>query len=190
VQRATEGENVIDTKVRVQLTLVNAARIPPREAVTLGIEVGKVDDTASQLIAWVAESRGRTADQNLSHEQDGRMTARLVFEVPLAAADGLVAKFKQSGMVRAQTSSRNPQVPEGELATAKLDVTLSNAQLIVPSNEGIGAQFRTGLSASFKAISFSLIMVIVGLCVALPWALIIWGAVKLVRRMRRKPASA
>jgi hypothetical protein len=134
-------------------------------------------------------ARGRTVDENIAREPSGRITARVVIDVPLAAAPAVVAQLREIGLVRAQQSARNVQVPEGALAVARVDVTLANAELIVPSNEGLGAQLRSGLSASFKAISVSLVMVVVGLCVVLPWALVIWVVWKVVKRARAKPAT-
>jgi hypothetical protein len=190
VVRAQESENVIDSKVRLQVSLIFQARIPPRETITLGMEVDDVDKTATLLAARVAESKGRTVESHLARERSGRMTAKLVFDVPLATASALVDKFKAFGIVRAQQSARNPQVPDGDLAIARLDVTLSNAELIVPHDEGIWSQIRKGLSTSFIAISWSLIVVIVGLSFVLPWTLLIYAIYKIVTRMRRKALPA
>jgi hypothetical protein len=86
-------------------------------------------------------------------------------------------------------SVRNPQVPDSDLAIARLDVTLSNADLIVPSDEGIWAQIRKGLRTSFIALSWSLVVVTIGLCFVLPWAVVGLGSYVIIRRMRRKPVA-
>ena len=140
VTRSQDDENVIDSKVRVQVALIDQARIPPRETITLGIEVGDVDQVTAA--------------------------------------------------VRAQQSTRNPQVPDGKLAIARLEVTLSNAELIVPSDGGLLAQVRTGLATSFTAISWSLTVVIVGLCFVLPWALVLYAVYRVIARIRRKASPA
>lgn len=188
VTRSQDDENVIDSKVRLQVALIDQARIPPREIITLGIEVADVDQTTVALAALVNESNGRTVESHLAHERSGRVTSKVVFDVPLATATGLVEKFKSSGMVRAQQSTRNPQVPDGNLAVARLEVTLSNTELIVPSDGGLLTQIRTGLSTSFAAISWSLVVVIVGVCFVLPWAIVLYIAYRLVARFRRKAA--
>ena len=141
---------------------------------------------SAALSTLVGENKGRTVESHLAHERSGRVTAKQVFDVPLAAAAGLVEKFKATGVVRVQQSSRNPQVPDGELAIARLDVTLSNAELIVPRDEGLWSQIRKGLSTSFIAISWSLIVVIVGLCFLLPWTVVVYTVYKIVSRIRRK----
>ena len=58
---------------------------------------------------------------------------------------------------------RNPQVPEGSLSIARIDVTLSNALLIVPSDQGIGLTMRKALSYSLTALSYVLMFLIMGL---------------------------
>jgi hypothetical protein len=186
---AQDSENVIDTKVRLQVTFLSVDRIAPRETVILGIEVANVDQTMAILTALVNDAKGRTVDAKMAHERSGRVTGKLIFEVPLAAAAGLVEHFKSSGTVRVQDAFRNAQVPEGRLSTARLEVTLSNVDLIVPSDEGLWPKIRTGLSTSFVALSWSLTVVIVGVCFVLPWALIGYGLYRLVVWMRRKPAS-
>ncbi|MBI2930456.1 MAG: hypothetical protein HYY16_02295 [Planctomycetes bacterium] len=192
VERAAQTQNVIETKVRLQITLIDAKQIPPRETTTLRIETDQVIEVSSQISALISEVKGVMVQQDLAHEANGRMRGYFVFDVPLAAAPSVVQKLRAAGTVRSQQSSRNPQVPDSDLATARLDLTISNAELIVPPGEGFGAQIRSGLQTSFKAISVSLIMVVVGLCVVLPWGLVLWGGWKLIARLRRKapPAAA
>jgi hypothetical protein len=188
VQRAPDSDNVVDSKVRRQVTIIPASRVVPRETMTFGVETSDVDRAVERLVALAAELKGRTVDQNVSREPNGRVTARVVIDVPLSSSIAAQSRTRELGIVRAQQSARNPQVPEGALAVARIDVTLANAELIVPSNEGIGAQLRSGLSASFKAISISLVMITVGLCVILPWALVVFAVWKIVKKMRAKQA--
>ena len=105
--------------------------------------------------------------------------------MPLTAAPGLVAKFKSAGTVRVQQSSRDPQAPDGKYATARLDVTLSNTDLIVAKDDGLWPQVRRGLSVSVAVLLMSVTWVVFGLCVVLPWALVAYGGYRLVRRLFR-----
>ena len=66
-------------------------------------------------------------------------------------------------------------------------MTLSNAELIVPSDDGVWPQVRRGLSWSFTALAWSLSWIIVGLCVVLPWALVLYAFYRVVLRLRRRP---
>jgi hypothetical protein len=189
VTRAPESENVLDSKLRLQVSLINLSRVAPRENIVLGIEVTNVDATAASLAAQVGQSQGRVVESHVAHERNGRVTAKLVFAVPLAAAAGLAEKFQQTGIVRVRNSSQNPQVPDSSLAIARIDVTLSNADLIVPSDEGLWPQIRKGLSTSFVALSWSLTVVIVGVCFVLPWVVVAYAVYRVVARFRRRPAD-
>jgi hypothetical protein len=191
VTRAPDGDNVLDSIVLLKVALINLTNIQPRETVTLGIEVADVDQAAAALTNYVTQVNGRAEQSRMAHEPNGRVTAKLVFDVPLVPAAGVVEKFKATGTVRAQQSTQNPQIPESALAVARLEVTLSNSDLIVPSDEGIWAQVRKGLKTSFVAISWSLIVVIIGVCAVLPWVVVIYAVYVVVRRLRRKsPATA
>jgi hypothetical protein len=118
------------------------------------------------------------------------VTARVVYEVPLAAASGLVERFKTAGIVRVYQSARDPHVPDTRFATARLEVTVSNADRIVGQNAGIWPQVRRGLSYSASVLLTSVTWVVFGLCVVLPWALVGYGGYRLVRRSRRGGAVA
>jgi hypothetical protein len=187
VNRAPESQNVTDAKVLFKTTLVSAASIKPRDTVTLGVEVADVDATRAVFAAQVAEVHGRTVDEQVGHERSGRVTGRLIYDVPLSAAPGLVEQFKKAGTVRMQQATRNPQAADGKLALARLDVTLSNAELIVPKDEGVWPQVRKGLSYSMYFLSLSVTWLIFGLCVVLPWALVGYGGYRVVRRLSRTP---
>src|SRR5207245_1832498 len=115
--------------------------------------------------------------------REGQVTAALVYDVPLATAPGLVEKLKAAGILRGLRAQRNLQVPDSKLAVARLDVTLSNAELIVPTDDGVWPQIRTALQVSFKAIAWSLALVIIGLCVVLPWAVVVYGGYVFTMRL-------
>ncbi|MBV9123106.1 MAG: DUF4349 domain-containing protein [Planctomycetes bacterium] len=189
VVRAADGENLVDNKVRLQVNFLNRDRIPPRETVILGLEVPDVDQASAAFTALTAENQGRVVESHVAHERSGRMTARLVLVAPQTSAAGLIEQLKGKGTLRVYQSSRNPQVPEGALATTRIEVTLSNADLIVPRDEGLWNQVRKGLSWSFTALAFSLSWVIVGLCVLLPWAVVLYLVYRIVLRFRRRPGT-
>jgi hypothetical protein len=190
VTRAPDGDNLTDAKVLFRAALVSAARVKPRETTTLALEVSDVDAATAVFGAQVAEAKGRVADSQAAHERAGRVTARLVYDVPLAAAPGLVEKFKGAGVARVQQSSRDPQAPDGRFATARLDVTLSNSDLIVPKDDGLWPQVRRGLSFSAAVLLMSVTWVVFGLCVVLPWAVVGYGGYRLFRRLVPRPAAA
>lgn len=182
------GTHVTESKVLIRVTFVNALRLKPRETATLAIEVENVDTTAAAFGSYVSDAKGRVVDSQVAAERDGRVTARLVYDLPLAAAPGVIERFKKDGKVRVQQSARDPQASDGKFAIARLDVTLSNQDLIVSPDSGVGPQVRKGLSFSLTALLSSLSWLIFGLFVILPWALIGYAAYRLVRYLVRKPA--
>ncbi|HEY7159358.1 MAG TPA: DUF4349 domain-containing protein, partial [Gemmataceae bacterium] len=188
--RAAENENVIDSKVRWQVTFLNQANIPPRETYVYGVEVSDVDRTAAALSALVNERQGRILKADVSRERNGRVTGKLVYDVPMAKAREVHDHLQASGHVRVQQSAKHPEVPDSPLAMARLDVTLSNVELLVPSDEGFWPKIRQGLSFSFMALAWSLMVVIVGVCFLLPWVLVIWAIYRMIVRMRRRSTPA
>jgi glycine cleavage system regulatory protein len=189
VNRAPDGPNLTDAKVLFKASLTSAAALLPRETVKLGIEAPDVDATAALLAAQVADVQGRTVVSQVNHDGSGRVTGHLVYDVPLSAAPGLVDRFKGAGTVRVHETNRQPQADEGKLATARIDVTVSNAELIVSGNDGLWPQVRKGLSYSVAVLSLSVTWLIFGLCVVLPWALVGYGGYRLVRRLFRAPPA-
>jgi glycine cleavage system regulatory protein/predicted anti-sigma-YlaC factor YlaD len=190
VTRVPENETALNSKVHLQVTLLDAARIPPREATSLGIETADVDAATSLFASIVRDAGGRTAESHAARERNGKVTAKLVFYVPLASAAEVVDRFKSAGVVRVQEKERNPQVADGPLAVARLDVTLSNSDLILAPDQGMWPQIRKGLTTSFVGLSWSLTVVIIGVLFVLPWVLVIYAVYRMVRWMRRTPQSA
>jgi hypothetical protein len=188
VTRAPESENVTDAKVLYKAALLSAARLKPREVTAVTVEVGDVDQTAAAFAAYVAEAKGRQADSQFTRERSGKVTAKLVFEVPLPAAAGLVERFKAAGVVRAYQSVKNLQASDGKFATARIEVTVTNREAIISDDASIWPQVRRGLAVSASVLLTSLTWVIFGLCVVLPWAVIAFVAYRLVRR-RIRPAT-
>jgi anti-sigma factor RsiW len=190
VGRVPEGENVTDGKVRFKVELLQPTAIPPREVITLALEVADVEGALAVLNAQVKEIAGRTVDSQVGQERNGRVTARVIADVPLTAEAGLTARLKSAGVVRVQRVTRNPQAPEGKLAVARLDVTFSN-EVLLPRDEGLLAQVRNGLSFSLRGLSLSVSWLIVGVLFLLPWVLLVYAVVWLLRRLwRPEPAPA
>lgn len=136
----------------------------------------------------VKTNAGRTGAGQINQERSGRVSALLRFDVPFAARDELLRQMRGIGAPLLQTATRNPQAPDGELATAHFDLTLASTGPIVPSDEGLWPQVRTSLYYSFKLLVWSLMFIILGLLSILPWVLVVWAGYKLVTRWRKKPA--
>src|SRR5262249_9987589 len=151
--------------------------------VMLGIEVSEVEKTAATLAKVVAENNGRLIESHDSHNPNGQKNSKLIFDVPLASAGTLVTQLKNVGTVRSQQATRNTDVPEHDLAGARLDVVLSNVGPIVSNDDGLWNSIRAALYFSFKGFSWSLMMVIIGLLFVLPWAAVSYTIYRVVARM-------
>jgi hypothetical protein len=188
VARAEESVNVTDTKVLYRTTFLAAARLAPRETTTVGVEVADVDAARAAIAAQVAEAKGTVADARETREANGRATAVLVLDVPAAAAPGVVEALKRAGTVRRFETVRNPKAADGRFALARVEATVTNADLIVPPDDGLWPQVRRGLAYSVTALLASLTWLIFGLFVVLPWAAVAYLVYRLVRRLARRPA--
>lgn len=186
--RAQDVERVIDSKKRLNLTLLNIATIAPREVYTLQVEVEPVDAAVGALEALAAEFKGRIIDSRHNRGAGGRNVSHLTIDVPLASARGAADKVKALGLLRVFETTRNPQAPEGDLALGRLTVTLANPSQLVDAESGPWARIKGGLSVGLTALSWSLTLVIVGLCFLVPVGLIVWLGRKLYQRSKAKPA--
>lgn len=135
------------------------------------------------VAAQVAEAKGRQVDSQVTRDRSGRVTAKIVADVPLAAAAGVAERVKGAGIVRVSQTARDPQAPDGRFALARLDITLTNAEAIVAPDDGVWPQVRKGLMYSASVLLTSLTWVVFGLCVVLPWAVVGYFGYRVARRL-------
>ncbi len=184
--RAQDANNVVDSKLRMVLSVMDVANVPPRETLNLTIEVDDVD----KALAAVRGMGGRVVESHVTRERSGRITGTIVIDLPLASAGGAADRISALGTVRAAEASKNSSVPDGPTAVARLNVVVSNSESIVPSDRGVWPQVKKGLSTSFVAATWSLNFILIGACVLVPWALLGWGGWRVYRRLRKKAATA
>ncbi|MBI4563498.1 MAG: DUF4349 domain-containing protein [Planctomycetes bacterium] len=181
----SEAENAVDSKIKVQLSIVSAAALGPRETFTLAVEVTDVDAVIAQVISWIPKD-GRKVESHLSRERN-RVVGRLSMEVPLKEAPALAERIKATGILRVYEAAQNRQIPLGTLSLARINLTLSTESLL-GGEAGLWEQIKGGLRSSFAAAGWSLKLIVIGLLFVLPWALIVWVAWKAVKRFRSRPA--
>jgi hypothetical protein len=184
--RAQDSDTVTDSKVLLNLRLFDAANIPARETVRMGLEVGDVDAAAK---AVEAAFRGRIADTRHSRAATGQRESVLSIDVPLAELPAAIERIKAAGNVLDQTETRNTDVPDNALAVGRLEVRLSN-EVLVAHTSGPWANVKRGLGISLQAASWSLMLIMIGVCFVLPLLLAVWTAVKIHRKLRPKPVAA
>ncbi|MFO0938929.1 MAG: DUF4349 domain-containing protein [Gemmataceae bacterium] len=182
VVRAPEAEVMTDAKVLYRVTLSSTERITPREKLVLASEVSEVNPVVAVLNSYVREINGVIVDES-SIQDRGKVTTRVIYQVPLAAASGLAEKVKAAGILRVSNSSRDANAPDGKFALARVEVTLSNEERIVAPEDGVWPQVRKGLSYSATVLLTSVTWVVFGLCVVLPWALVGYGGYRLLKAL-------
>ena len=179
--RAPEGTSATDSKVKYQVAIFGVNRLSPRETTALTLEVNDVDQALAGFAGQVAEAKGRQLSAQSTRESTGKVTAQASYEVPQASA-GLADRFKAAGKVRGYQSTKDPQAPAGKYATVRIDVTLVSGDQIVSEGDGLWPQIRRGLTISMAVLLTSVTWVIFGLCVVLPWGVVIYGFYRLLRR--------
>jgi hypothetical protein len=191
VTRSSDAQNTLDSKVHYTVTIVDATRLESRELHTLELEVADVDKALRDAIATAESIGGRViANQQLNKQSNGQSDAQVIVDVPLNVAPAAGDKLRALGAVKLSRNAVNPAVSSGSLARARFNVVLrSPAPLVAPENT-IGAHVRSGLQTSLKGLAWSLTLIIVGLCLVGPFALIIWAGWKLARRAKSSPGVA
>ena len=184
VARSIDTEKTLDSKVHLQLTLGAAEKLPPREMTRMRVELSDVEAAMGDIQASAQQAGGRVVESNLSSDTQGRSEAHVIVEVPLDKSGELVGRAKGLGAVRAIDSARNPQIPAGPLARARVDVTFGNGQALVGPDKGLWASIRSGLSTSLAGLAYSVRLIVIGLCFVLPWALILFAGWRLWKRRR------
>jgi len=173
-----------DQKVGYSLSLRSTASIPPREKTLIKFEVADVDSKSSEIKDIVLAGKGRVIDSTVDRHENGQVTAAIVFEVPFASQDTLIRQMKGSATkLISQRSTRDSKVPENELTTAQIIVTLTGSNPIVPSDEGVASYVRTSLYLSFKILAMIVMSIIVGLSAIVPCVVLIWVGFKVYGAM-------
>jgi hypothetical protein len=180
--RSQDTDNTVDSKVHVELTLQSAAQLPARETTTIGMEVADVQKSVDDLLAAATDAGGREIDKDISQDQNGKSIAHVTVEVPLAKTDSLADQVERMGHRRDKQVARNPQAPQGRLARGRLEITFADAAASLGGDETTWDAIRHGLAVSGMGLRWSVQMIVIGFCFVAPWALLIWGLWKFLRR--------
>ena len=79
------------------------------------------------------------------------------------------------------------QLYRGNAERISIAFNLTGPNPIVPSDEGFGSYLRTGFYRSFQILATSMMLIIIGASVFLPWALLIWAGCKVYGRINPAP---
>jgi hypothetical protein len=176
--------NVTSAKRGFNLTLIGSRAIAPRQTLNLTTEASDVAQTSASVTTFVQSIGGRIVDTNQSTATGGASSASLRVEVPVAKLPELLGKIESTTKIRAQQSAVRTQVPDGPAARALVDLKIQSPDAIVSSENGFFPSLRRGLSTSVAGLFWSLQLIIIGVCLVAPWALLVWGGIKFWKRRR------
>lgn len=188
VVRSTDLQNTLDSKLRINLTFFPADRLPPRQVTTTVLRVRSSESQQQAFLAQAENLGGRVIDQTMSRSADGRSSARVVFDVPRDKTSTLFEALRTDGEIRSMNTSTNAQAPEGPLSRTRFDLQFVEGESLVGEENGIWSSLKAGLATSLKGLGYSLRLLVVAICLIAPWAAVLWGGWKLMRRKAKTPA--
>jgi hypothetical protein len=188
VSQSADSNSTTDEKVELRFTIGDISQLPPRETTEMTVEVPDPDKASTDLQAAALAAGGRIVEQNLV--ENDHYQAHLVIDVPLLKGSDFIDQARSTGTMKTIEQSKDLSVPEADFSHARLDITLSAPGAIVGSDAGLWASFKDGLGMSVRGLAFSLELIIIGLCLVVPWAAVGWSGWKIAKRWRRKPAAA
>ena len=191
IKRIPDGQIAVE-KDRYEATLISADHQPPRQTVVEKVLVSDADQAAEDFVSAASSAGGRQVDNPLRTDDGaGRVTSTIVMDVPLSSSATILGQIDQQGSRRGREVHTDTTAPETSLARARIEVTFSNSAATLGGQESMGDYIRHGLLTSLEGLGYSLMWIIIGICLVAPWAIVIWGLWKLVRRSRTKaPAGA
>jgi len=126
----------------------------------------------------------------MTQDRAGHVTAQVVVDVPVSKAGNILDRLESMGSRRSREVTFDNSVPDGRLARARIDVTFSNSSELLGGEQSTWDAIRHALAVTGAALRWSLQMLVIGICFVAPWALVLWGIRRVVRRRSRvTPAS-
>ena len=133
VTRAAEGENAVDTKIRLSVTLVDEARLNPRQTVDMKLAVSDVSGAYAKLLEALRAANARVHQSQLADQQSENVTGTLVFDVRGEAARAAVEKaIDDAGDVFGRTVNRSADAANVIDDKTRLSVSLIDADRLPP----------------------------------------------------------
>jgi hypothetical protein len=182
VVRSTDVQNTLDSKLRVNLTFFPADRLPPRQITTAVVRARSSESQQQAFLAQAKQLGGRLIDQTMNRDANGRSTARVVFDVPPDKAATIFDSLRSAGDISSMNTGTNPQAPEGPLSRTRFDLQFAEGEALVGAEDGLWSSIQAGLATSLKGLGYSLRLLVVAICLVAPWAAVLWGGWKLLRR--------
>lgn len=155
--------------------------VKPRDTHKIAIQTDDVGEKLKTITNLVTAAGGKTVAGPVSSTNNGVVESKVAYTLPLAAGLVVVEEIKKVGKVVFQKDEQDLKAPEGKMALARIEVTLSNT-VLVPADEGFWSQVRGGLAISVRGLSLSASILIVAILFIGPWLLLIWAVTWMIRR--------
>lgn len=183
VNRAADASTSTDEKTSLRLRFVDRDQLPPRQTTTATVQVSDPEKSMADIKASAISAGGHVVGENLN--KDDRFVAHLVVDVPLTKASDFIDLARSKGSITSIQQSMDPAMSDASFARARIDFTLAGESDIVGQDSGVWATLKTGLSTSIRGLMYSLQLIIIGLFLVGPWALVAWIGWKVWKRSRR-----
>jgi hypothetical protein len=186
VARSADTNSTTDEKVDLRFAIGALSQLPPRQTTTIGLEASDPESASGTLQAAVLAAGGHIVEQHLL--KDDKYQAHLVVQVPLSKGSDFLDQIRGAGAIQTIERSEDQTIPAADFAQAKFDLTLNATGTVVGPQAGLWAGLKSSLGASIHGLAYSFELIIIGVCLALPWAILGWLGWKGVKRLRKKIA--
>lgn len=187
---ASPNINVTDARRGFAIKLISALRLPPTSVEALSVETPTSDTApvAQKLASQAQALGGKVVEFSGSSSLTGG-SHRLVVDLPTASAGQLTGQVGKEGKILSQTKSTK-SASTTPLDRARIEVTLTTPSQIVPPDQGLMSSLRKALSTSALGLLWSLQLLVIGLCLLLPWAAVIYVGTRLWKRRSARTTTA
>jgi hypothetical protein len=134
VQRNPEARGTIDTKIRIQVVLLDIARIPAREQTTMQIAAKDVRTSYNDVREALTKNGARFINARLDESDPQSVVGTLEFEIARKDEGAAVAVLRNAGDVFSRNVQRSPENSGALDSKAYYNVTLITVTRIPPRN--------------------------------------------------------
>jgi hypothetical protein len=187
VSRSADVNSTTDEKADLRFAIGALSQLPPRQTTTMNLEASDPESASATLQAAVLAAGGRVVEQHLL--KDDKYQAHLVVQVPLAKGSDFLGEIRDAGSIQTVERTEDQTIPAADFAQAKFDLTLNAASAVVGPQAGLWAGLKSSVSASIRGLAYSFELIIIGICLALPWVVLGWVGWKGAKRLRKKIPS-
>jgi len=186
VVRADEQANTVDAKVEIDLVVVDAQALPPRQTTTIDMIASDPAQSAHNLRDAALAAGGRIVADDPARTTDGIAIEHLVVDFPAGKLAMIGPVLDSAGSVKSEQVSTDPNAPQGPVQRSRVDATIHSQERLVAPEAEFWPTFKNGLATSLVGLGWSVRIIIIGLLLVGPWALVAWGGIKGLARLRRK----